>query len=229
MRMFVVILFFFFFCGAPHARAAYRPDGLSVEEMLKATLEDLQERVGEILENNRKLSTKIDALRRRGLMLREEIRDLGDQKISAMERSMDIADLVRQEAPEGSLLEKELKGLRTRLARLQQQKDVLKKQIKVEYASQEVLEDKTEEFFHQAKQISERLSEVRHQRPVDYSERVREWAKKREQARNNVHQEEIRVDSLRQDIKRLQGGQDSVLEEKAGFLQEAEMLDKQYD
>jgi hypothetical protein len=66
---------------------------LSTDEMLDYTLVDLKRQMQRIVEENRKMSGKNQAMRRRIFFLKQQLRDYETAKISILEEALNLTDL----------------------------------------------------------------------------------------------------------------------------------------
>src|SRR3989338_5354028 len=76
---------------------------ISSAEMLEYTLHDIKNQLQEVAADNSKLSARNNALRKRMLSLRQDMRELENHKLGLLERNNDLQDFIKMDAQEHSL------------------------------------------------------------------------------------------------------------------------------
>jgi chromosome segregation ATPase len=86
----------------------YKDPSISSDEMLEFTLNDIKNRLREVVEENSRLSARNNALRKRMLSLRQDMRELENHKLNLLERNNDVKDYMKMDADEVSLNQKKI-------------------------------------------------------------------------------------------------------------------------
>jgi len=121
---------------------AFSEPSLPTDELLEYSVQDLRGRMQEVADHNKELSAKNSALRKRILLLRGKIRELGDKKVNGFEESLDLTEDIKLESNEFSLAESKTQTLRLQKARVQEESNKLRAQINDALEEKEALESK---------------------------------------------------------------------------------------
>lgn len=95
----------------PFVSAQMSGGSMSSDEMLQYTLNELKNRLQDVVQENTKLSNRNNALRKRMLSLRQDMRELENHKLNLMERNNDLRDFLKMDFRERALTVRKIKEL----------------------------------------------------------------------------------------------------------------------
>lgn len=137
---------------ASDAFAQARP-ALSTDEFLEYSLDALRSKMDSAVEENRQISTRNASIRNRVLFLREETRAMDDELIQLKGKAVDLRNLIRRDAAELKLEEKQLNNLFERKQHLDFEQDLLKKRMETSRLERDMLEQDVNETTFEVREL----------------------------------------------------------------------------
>jgi chromosome segregation ATPase len=199
-----VAITFFVFSGLISVEQA-KAIALTIDDMLEYTIADLNQRMQEVINDNKQMTSRNDALRKRMLFLREQSRQLEDQKLQLMEEYLKLTADSRLDAKDYFLSEKKDQVAQDHFARLKTQKERLTQIVDKDLALQKDIEEQVQQLQKDISDIQQKRKNIPTAKPpVVRQQQFAEYRKLIQQVQSGIKQKQGEADSLSQRIASLE-------------------------
>lgn len=226
--LFCLILLFVF--GIKGVFAQEGKKSYSVDDLLEYTLMDLRMQMQNVLQNNQKIASKNNSLRKRIFFLKQQLRDFENHKIELLENSLTVTDSIKLNTKEFALLKKELEDIRSYKIQLQTEQNELRQKIADSPNNQYSLKERILSLEGEIRDLRNNVEEKKvstiksryAQEKTKYLELIRTLSKQNDRTRKQIV-------SLNSGVTSPQIQNDALLESKAKLQEQLSMARASYE